>query len=306
MPMLASPPDPSSHAGTSVAEWAAAGDTIRSRGQPIFVRKSGPPGAEALLLIHGFPTASWDWAALWPVLSQHFHVYTLDLIGFGLSAKPKRYEYSLFDQADLCETYLAQEGVRAYHVLAHDYGDTVAQELLARRQEPGERPKLMSVAMLNGGLFPETIRPALIQRLLLSPLGPLVSRMTSRARLARTMRRIFGPGSQPGDDVIEAFWSLITAGNGRAIMHRLIRYMLERRQHRQRWVGALQDTDVPLKLIAGAVDPISGTHMIERFRELVPEPDLTVLDGIGHYPQIEAPTDVASAYLAFRARIDAF
>lgn len=186
----------SNHSRTPVAEWAGAGRGIRYCGHPIFVCSSGQPGAEPLLLVHGFPTASWDWEALWPVLIERFRVYTLDLIGFGLSAKPTDYEYSLIDQADLCEAYLAEEGVRSYHVLAHDYGDSVAQELLARRRDPGERPKLLSVAFLNGGLFPETVRPALIQRLLLSPLGPLVSRMTSRARLARNMRRIFGPESQ--------------------------------------------------------------------------------------------------------------
>ena len=57
---------------------------------------------------------------------------------------------------------------------------------------------------------------------------------------------------------------------------------------------------MPLKLIAGALDPISGAHMIDRYRELVPNADVTVLDRIGHYPQVEAPQDVLAAYLAFR------
>ncbi len=299
--MLASQSNHSNRSRTPIAEWAAAGREMRYRGHPIFVCSSGKPGAQSLLLIHGFPTASWDWEALWAVLSERFRVYTLDLIGFGLSGKPTNYEYSLFDQADLCEAYLTEEGVHSYHVLAHDYGDSVAQELLARRREPGERPKLLSVAFLNGGLFPETHRPVPIQRLLLSPLGPLVSKMTSRARLALNLRRIFGPESQPDDGLIDAFWSLITTNNGQAVMHKLIRYMVERREHRQRWVSALQGSNVPLKLIDGTLDPISGAHMVARYRELVPSADVTVLDRIGHYPQIEAPSAVLDAYLAFRA-----
>lgn len=230
---------------------------------------------------------------------------TLDLIGFGLSAKPTKYAYSIFDQADLCEACLRGEGVASYHVLAHDYGDTVAQELLARRGEPGERPLLLSVGFLNGGLFPETHRPALIQRLLLSPLGPLVAKLTSRDKFAANMRRIFGPASQPDDALLDGFWTLITTNDGRAVMHRLIRYMSERREHRQRWVGALQAGAVPLKLIDGAADPVSGAHMVDRYLELVPTPDVTVLDGIGHYPQVEAPSEVLSAYLAFRLAHDA-
>lgn len=283
-----------------VADWEAAGALIHYRGHPIFVRSGGDPAAEPLLLIHGFPTASWDWEALWPALTARYRVYTLDLIGFGLSAKPKDYDYAIRDQASLCEAYLQQEGVAACHVLAHDYGDSVAQELLARRHEPGQRPRLLSVALLNGGLFPETHRAVLSQKLLLSPMGALVARLASRGTLARNLRKIFGPQTQPDEALIDSFWQLISKRQGQTIMHKLIPYILERRQQRERWVAALQGRDVPLKLINGINDPISGGHMVARYKTLVPDPDITELAGIGHYPQIEAPDAVLEAYLAFR------
>ncbi len=288
----------------SPEDWAAAGHAIRFRGHSIFAIDSGPPGGEALLLIHGFPTSSWDWEAVWPSLVAHYRVLAFDLLGFGQSAKPRDYWYSMFEQADLAEHVLTSHGVAAYHVLAHDYGDTVAQELLARAREPGSRPRLESVAFLNGGLFPETHRPALIQRLLRSPLGPLVARLTTREALASNLRRIFGANTPPDDALIDGFWSLMERNGGREAMPRLIRYIDERRAHRTRWVGTLQDTDVPLALIDGAADPISGAHMAARYRELVPNADVTMLDGIGHYPQVEAPGAVLAAYAAFRARIE--
>jgi pimeloyl-ACP methyl ester carboxylesterase len=267
------------------------------------VRDAGPREAQTLLLIHGFPTSSWDFEGIWSALAERFHVLTLDLMGFGHSAKPTEYDYALVDQASLCEFCLTHEGILQYHVLAHDYGDSVAQELLARQQESGESPRLLSVAFLNGGLFPETHRRFLIQRLLLSPLGPWIAKRSSRATLARSMRRLFGPATQPDEELIDGFWSLMTTHNGQAIIHKLIRYMIERREQRARWVGALQRASIPLKLIAGAADPISGAHMAARYRELVPFPDVALLDGIGHYPQIEAPEAVLAAYLEFRERV---
>jgi len=39
--------------------------------------------------------------------------------------------------------------------------------------------------------------------------------------------------------------------------------------------------------------------MAERYRELVPNPDVVLLDGIGHYPQLEAPERVLEAFLSF-------
>jgi pimeloyl-ACP methyl ester carboxylesterase len=66
----------------------------------------------------------------------------------------------------------------------------------------------------------------------------------------------------------------------------------------------MQATRLPLILIDGCVDQISGAHMAQRFRELVPDASVIELDDIGHYPQIEAPDAVATAYLAFRSRIE--
>jgi pimeloyl-ACP methyl ester carboxylesterase len=283
-----------------LAAWHAAGQYFDWRGHAIFSRVDGDPAREALLLIHGFPTASWDWGALWAPLAARWRVLTLDLLGFGFSAKPRAHAYSIAGQADLLEDFLRALGVARYHVLAHDYGDTVAQELLARQAESGPRPRLASAAFLNGGLFPEAHRPLPLQRLLASPLGPLLARAITRARFGASMTRIFGPHTPPSRAELDGFWALIERHEGRRVMPRLIGYMRERRQQRARWVGALQRATQPLRLIDGAADPISGAHLAQRYRELVPQPDVVELPGIGHYPQVEAPQAVLEAYLAFR------
>lgn len=287
--------------------WRSAGETFNYAERSIFTRKGGQEGAPALVLIHGFPTSSWDWNKVWPLLAKDYALFTLDMLGFGDSDKPQNFSYLISEQADLIEAWLSSEGLQEYHILAHDYGDTVAQELLARDNERragsgGDRCRLRigTVALLNGGLFPETHRPALIQRLLLSPIGALVARFTSRDRLEKNLQKIFGTETHPSKEEVDGFWDLICRNNGHRIMHRLIGYMTQRRKNRTRWVGALQRTRVPLKLINGAVDPISGAHMVVRYRELIAAPDVSELPGIGHYPQVEAPDSVADAYLAFR------
>jgi pimeloyl-ACP methyl ester carboxylesterase len=274
-------------------EWHARGTEWTWRGHRIFVRIEGR--GEPLLLIHGFPTASWDFAPLWSALTARFRVVTADMIGFGFSAKPPGFPYSIFAQADLQEALLEREGIRRYRILAHDYGLTVAQELLARHDHGIER-----VVLLNGGLFPEQHRPVLTQRLLASRItGPLVARLSSYRTFARTMRGIWG-AVPPREDELRAMWSLVTTGNGTSVMPRLIGYMAERRRHRERWVGALvrAAAAIPIRLVDGLDDPISGAHMVARYRELVPRPDVVELSHIGHYPQLEAPDRVLDAALA--------
>ena len=281
-------------------EWRRKGTSFTYRGHEIFVRSAGDKAAPVLLLIHGFPTASWDYAPLWEDLAARWRVMTLDMLGFGFSAKPQNHAYSIGDQADLMEAFLRAEAVSHYHVLAHDYGDTVAQELLARNSsEPG----LRSVCLLNGGLFPEAHHPLLIQRLLSSPLGPLAARLSTRASFSFSMRRIFAQDRPPTPAELEGFWALLTHGNGRAVLAAVSRYRHERRRMRGRWVGALQTTVVPLRLIVGTADPIAGATIAERYRQLVPHPDVLELAGVGHYPQMEVPDQVLRGYAEFREAV---
>ncbi len=288
---------------TSLAfdHWRRDGRTSRHRGHDVFYRDagSGPP----LLAIHGFPSASWDWWPMWPQLTARFRVIAPDMIGFGWSAKPRRYDYSIVDQADLHEELLRELGVAEVHVLAHDYGDTVAQELLARHDERvgtgGAGLRLRSVCFLNGGLFPETHRPLLVQRLLAGPLGAVLGRLSSKRAFASGMTAVFGPGTPPSPELLDELWTLLRHDDGHRVLHLLIGYIAERRRHRERWVGALARTRVPLRVVDGAVDPVSGAHMVARYRELVPDPDTVELDGIGHYPQIEDPAAVLAALFQF-------
>jgi pimeloyl-ACP methyl ester carboxylesterase len=287
-------------AGIPLRDWRAQGKRLSFQGHEIAYWTAGQ--GEPLLLIHGFPTASWDWHYLWNALAQHYQVIACDMLGFGDSAKPRGHDYRLLEQADIQQALLRHLDIDApVHVLAHDYGDSVAQELLARHHEG--RIRLASCVFLNGGLFPETHRPVLVQKLLLSPLGPLVGRLFSRKKLAASFAQVFGPHTRPGEQELDDFWSLIARDHGPAVMHRLIHYIPERRQQRDRWVAAMQQGGVPLRVIDGAVDPISGAHMVARYRELIPQPDTVLLEGIGHYPQTEAPCQVLQHYQAFRAAL---
>lgn len=280
-------------------EWQSNGKTLTINGFRIFVRDDGEPHQETILLIHGFPTASWDWHRIWPALRQSHRVIAMDMLGFGFSDKPSEHRYSIHEQADVVEGVVQQLGLERFHVLAHDYGDTVAQELLARQNAGDGAGQWLSVCFLNG-LFPETHRALLTQKLLLSPLGPLFNRLSNKRRFDSAMSRVFGPDTKPDGRELDDFWALVTHNNGRHIFHNLITYMNDRKKHRERWVNALREAKVPVALINGSADPVSGAHMVARFRELeLPLAWLGELAGIGHYPQMEAPEAVSRSYLAY-------
>ena len=297
----------SESAGIRIAlqDWRRAGRRESILGKEIFWRDSAG-GGPVVLMIHGFPTASWDWSWIWDDLAVGHRLVAPDLLGFGFSAKPVDHDYSIHDQADRCEALLDELDVGDFHVLAHDYGDTVAQELLARRNEDSGAPGLRSVLFLNGGLFPEAHRPRPIQRWLHGPLGPLLARLMTRRGFARSFSAVFGPQTPPSSEELDAFWSLIRRDGGRRVIPKLLGYMPERKRCRARWVGALAEAAVPIGLVDGWQDPVSGRHLAERFRESFGSRAFVVdLPEIGHYPQVEAPGAVIGAWRRFAQFVEA-
>lgn len=116
------------------------------------------------------------------------------------------------------------------------------------------------------------------------------------------MHNIFGPNTPPSDQDIDDFWTLISANNGHQHMHLLLDYMKQRKQYRERWVSALQNANAPLRLTAGMADPISGAHMVARYKQLIPNADVIEFDQIGHYPQIESAEAVVNSITSFLGR----
>jgi len=282
----------------TITQWEQQGHYFQFQGHQIFYRADDVSAKPVLVLIHGFPTSSWDWQYLWDDLSEMFRVITLDMLGFGFSAKPSRHQYSILEQADIVQALLQSLNVSSYHILAHDYGDTVAQELMARDLLL-KTPCIESVIMTNGGLFPETHRPVFLQKLLLSPFGGIAAKLSSFAKFKKNFDHICA--QKISEDELRTHWALVTRNNGRAVLPKLISYMTERKQYRERWVSALQNFSRPLRLIDGMDDPISGAHMVTRYRELIAQADIVELSGVGHYPQVEAPDQVLKAMLDFWA-----
>ncbi len=284
----------------TLQDWKNSGSYFKYKEtHQIFYKTSGT--GEPLILVHGFPTSSWDWCKIWDSLVNKYTVYTLDMMGYGFSSKPMNYKYTIAAQVDLWEAFLEENKLHSFHILAHDYGDTVVQEMLARSKEnPTYGFDIKSVCFLNGGMFPETNFPTITQKLLLTPFGNILKHFMGRNTLAKNFRKIFGKNTQATDQEIDEFWEVVDYNSGKNVIPKLIKYLAERDTYKIRWREAIQYTKMPKRLIDGGVDPISGKHMADFYQEIVPKADVVVLEEIGHYPQVEAPDEVLYHYYEFR------
>jgi pimeloyl-ACP methyl ester carboxylesterase len=274
-----------------VIAWRARGrsEEFRERRIHVFGRGGREP---LLLLLHGFPSSSYDWRLLLDEETEQA-VLAPDFLGFGLSEKPRDHEYTLHWQADLVEELVRRHGERRrIFVVGHDMGASVATELMARDLEGALEMKVAGVLLFNGSMVQGAASPTLAQRILRSRLGPLFSRLSGERFFRAQFGSVFSPGHPLTDEEAEDQWSLICAGGGRTLNHKTIRYMVERFRHAERWHGALRDWPGPLQLAWGMLDRVATIKVLEAVRELRPDALLAELPDLGHYPQIEDPARV--------------
>ena len=191
-------------------------------------------------------------------------------------------------------------GIESGHLVAHDYGTSVCTELLARRESAELEVGLESVTLSNGSIYLELARLLRTQRILRHRLaGPVLARLTSRRFFKARMRRLWGEESKVEEPELDLLWSLLVSDGGRVVLPRIARYLDERLRYRERWVGALRRLDLPTLILWGRRDPIAVEAIARRLGRDIPRAQVAWLEGVGHYPMLEAPEAWAKRLLEF-------
>jgi pimeloyl-ACP methyl ester carboxylesterase len=283
----------------NVAEWGAAGVWRELAGHSIFTMVAparGEERSEPLLVLHGFPSSSYDFAPVLDELRDTRRVLLLDFLGYGLSAKPDQ-AYSLGQQADIVAAFTAELGVDRLALLTHDMGDTVGGELLARATEGAWPVEVTRRVLTNGSIYIGMANLSPGQQMLLAlpdakmPPEDALDLSLLPAGLAAT----FSPASAVPEAELVAMCDLVAREDGHRLLPRLIRYIEERRRTEGRYTGAIETHPSPVQVVWGVDDPIAVVGMTDRFRSARPDAVVDLLDGVGHYPMIEAPTRFADA-----------
>jgi pimeloyl-ACP methyl ester carboxylesterase len=281
--------------------WESSGRYVEVAGHRLFVTEQGQ--GTALVLVHGFPTSSYDYRGLMQRLAPHFRCIAFDFPGYGLSDKPAAYSYSLFQQADAMEALLRALGIARARVVCHDMGTSVLCELLARSEEGRLGFELEHVTFTNGSMLQWLADITPFQKLLASnetldqaielcaviPDGMVAGlRGITRRKDAIT----------PDDEIV--IRELLVHDDGHLRLPALAGYMRERYINKQRWIGALTRSVQRVSIAWATEDPIANLAMGRALHELLPSAPYVELDGVGHFVIFEDPERVAQVVLARR------
>jgi pimeloyl-ACP methyl ester carboxylesterase len=286
-------------AGAEVARWEALGEYRTLLGHRIFTMSlpaSERDAAEPLVVLHGFPTSSYDFHAVVDALRRDRAVHFVDFLGYGLSDKPDR-AYTMSLQADIVVAFLREIGLARFALLSHDMGDTVGGELLARVLDGSWEADVTRRVVTNGSIYIEMAHLSPGQELLLTLPDERLDKdgLVDAAAVGAGVAATFSAQSHVDTREVDVMARFVAHDEGQRILPRLIRYIEERRRDEQRFTGAIEVHPSPLAIVWGADDPIAVVAMSDRLQRARPDAALTVLDGVGHYPMVEAPERFGAA-----------
>jgi pimeloyl-ACP methyl ester carboxylesterase len=275
----------------NVQEWKAKGNFTKVYGHSVFNihHKTNKP---TLAFLHGYPSASFDYYKVLPILENDFSYIIHDHLGFGLSDKPANYSYSLIEQAEIAIELWKQLGIKEIHLVSHDYGTTVANEIIVRKLQGFEPVKIKSVTFSNGSMHIELAHLKLVQRLLKHPtFGKYIVALMNKRTFIKTMQDIWFDKQLCDLKEMNELWELLMMNAGKEVLHKISQYNNERVKYWHRWIPALAQLDIPTHVLWAQQDPIAVKAIAEQLHKEIPSSVYTKIDQCGHYPMLEKPEE---------------
>lgn len=294
-----------------VREWAERGSLVPWRsatpenaGRPelsVHVQVRGDRGNPALVLVHGYPTSSYDFHRVVSLLEEDHLLCLVDLPGYGLSDKPRGgYRYSIADDARLLDHLVRTTfELERFTLVTHDRGDSVGLAFLDLVRATGAPYDVGGLVMLNGNVWLPLAQLTAIQKALLSPVtGPAVSRLLPARAMARGLaRRTCHPVLDAAETA--ALEGMLAHQDGMRVQHRLIQYLREREAHEAEWLESLGEGTVPVSVVWGELDTIAPPRVADfvwtqHLRDRPVAATSWRIPAANHYPQLDRPEVVAA------------
>ncbi|MEP6722876.1 MAG: alpha/beta fold hydrolase [Variovorax sp.] len=272
-------------------------NSIRTR-----YREAGTSGS-AVLLLHGIGCSVLEWESNIEALAMRHRVFALDLVGFGLSAKPADRTYSLRHLARFVLDFMKVKGIARAHIAGNSLGGRLALECAAMAPEQVASLLLVDPAGMarRGTLF----------EFRLATLPILGEIFTWPHRLGTRMlwRKAFAaPSSFVTEALVTTKLSLARQPGAQAAFLKTLRGFVDFRGFRPELVeqlaAALPGIQAPTLVLWGRDDRFVPCAHAEVLARSMPNAEVEIWDRCGHALQVECAQRFNEAALAFWHRLD--
>lgn len=259
--------------------------TGKVAGLPTHWREAPASERPPVLYVHGVPTASWDWL---PYLERIGGVAP-DLPGFGSSAKPADFDYSIAGYGRWLEAFTEAVGLERFSLVLHDWGAVVGLDLAQRVTDRIERLVLHTSAPCLPGY-----RWHWLARLWRMPVaGELFMAASTRWGFKQLSRQANVTRGPLPDWFIESAWRDFDRATRRAV---LALYRSIPSDTLARAGERLGELRCPALILWATDDPYVGPEWGQRYADaLGGDVQLEMVDGTGHWMWLDRPDVIENA-----------
>lgn len=277
------------------------GSFISVGGLRTFYRSSG--SGDPIVLLHGFPTSSYEWRRLLGPLSGFGRVVAPDLYGFGYSDSPKDAEYTLTGYLGFLRQFLSVLKIERFTLIGHDWGGAIG--LAFALQNPGSISRLvvMDTPVYSDWVAHYRVSPSYVynRRMARSGLyGSLVRLLLTRSRV----RGVVTPHSKTAlsEEELDQYVFLFKRGMKDPIgLYSDANLNAVEALSAQASAG-LGTLRVPALIVWGEEDPFFPPGTPQRLHQDIEGSELHLLEGCGHWLLEEKPEKVIELVTSFLRR----
>lgn len=244
----------------------------------------GPP----VILLHGFGASAYAWRFLGPALARDHRVLTIDLKGYGLSAKPGDGKYAIRDQADMVAAFIRTRNLHDLVVIGHSMGGGVT--LMAYLKVAGDDPaRIKKLVLIDSAGYPQKL-PMFIWLAKVPGLGSVGGQLLPpRFATGMALRKCYYHKDRITDEQIDTYAYYGSLPGAReaivATAQQIVPEDIEAVTSRYHTIS------VPVLIIWGAEDEVVPLSVGEQFKRDIPNAKLVILPECGHMPPEEEPQE---------------
>jgi len=257
---------------------------------------------EPVFLLHGSFASLHTWDAWQQAMSPYYQTISLDFPGHGLTGPDSLKRYGIKDYSELVHALAQKLNIEQYHVAGNSMGGAVAMQLAS--DYPGNVRSLNLIDAAGAPAADRTLTDstapkksnsggAWIFQVARHPVfSKLLLSCTPKFLFAMNMKQVYGDDTKVTDEVTTRYYELmLREGNRQATLDRLSQPRNSNIQYER--------LSMPTLILWGAEDTWIPLAQGKRLQQALPGSNLMILDGVGHVPMEESPTETVSEYLSF-------
>jgi len=268
-------------------------------GLRLFYREAGDPSKPTIVLLHGFPSSSYQFHNLIPRLTDRFHVIAPDYPGMGFSdaPAPSVLQPTFDDVAMAIDAFIAQRAPGSVILYMHDFGGPIGMRIATAHPE-----RIAGLIFQNTTISLEGWNPARLE-VYERISGPETPDKLAEAEQMATVDRdkfLHQTGALRPDALDPADWAIdvyaFSIPADRVFMSRLLMNLAANIQHYPKWNAYLKNRQPKTLVVWGRNDPLFVLTAAESVKRVVPTAEVRYFDG-GHFALDEYADAIADAII---------